>query len=82
MKNLRSFNVLFVGPTNTKPARVRIRDNRFKVTTLVSYHNDISERIEIIANEYLLSKGIVCSFMSQDKKGFILLTNNFKDSIL
>lgn len=81
MQNLRSFNVTYVGPTNTKPAKVRVYDNRHQKTVFVPYNDSTFERTDEIAQEFLASKGIITTFISQDKKGFILLTSNFKDQI-
>jgi hypothetical protein len=78
MINIRSFNVRYVAQTNTKPARVRIYDNRYKKAVFISYHNSSSDRVEEIAQAYLLTKGITTTHISEDKKGYLLLTSNFE----
>lgn len=81
MKNLRSFTVTYHGWTNTKPSRVKIHDNRNDLYVWVSCHDSKSDRMEEIAREYLEARGIKISYLSQGKRGFILLTYNFETSI-
>jgi len=84
MTNLRSFSVNYVPWTNTKPARVRIYDNRNNVYLFIPYFSNEGEdndRVENIAHQYLRTKGIECSYLSQNKKGFLLLTHNFETQI-
>ncbi len=77
MKNMRSFTITFVPVSNTKPARVRIYDNRYKKRYFASYTDSPSDRSEEVAQTWLLSKGIVCNTLTEGKRGFILLTDNF-----
>jgi hypothetical protein len=81
MKHLRSFTITYLPQTNYKSARVRIYDNRFKVTKIVSYHDSPSDRVEDIALAYLEKIGIHCSILSQARKGQLLLTDNFETQI-
>ena len=81
MRNMRSFTVTHIPWTNTKPARVRIYDNRNKKYVYASYHETSLDRQEDIAHEYLLKRGIHCTVLSEGKKGFILLTDNFETQI-
>ncbi len=78
MKNLRSFTVTHMPWTNTKPARVKIHDNRNNKYVYVSYTNTKLDRQELVAEEYLVSIGIHCRYLSQNKKGFLLFTDNFE----
>lgn len=77
MKNLRSFTVTHKPVTNTTPSKVRIYDNRFKKVYFASYYDTPLDRQEEIAANWLKSKGINISILSEGKKGFILLTDNF-----
>lgn len=63
--------------TNTKPAKVRIYDNRFQRVYYASYHDTPFDRQEDIAAHWLKQRGIEIIYLSQGKKGFILLTGNF-----
>lgn len=79
MANLRSFTVTYLPWTNNKPARVSIYDNRHHKRKIIPYHNGSSEHVghEEIAADYLKSIGIRIAYLSQGKKGFILLTKDF-----
>lgn len=81
MKHLRSFTITYLPWTETKPARVRIYDNRFRVSKIVSYHDSPSDRVEDIALAYLEKIGVHCTIYSQAKKGHLLLTDNFETQI-
>lgn len=77
MKNLRSFTVTHKAMTNTKPAKVRIYDNRFQRVYYASYYDTPLDRQEEIAEQWLNKRGVNILYQSQGKKGFILLTDNF-----
>lgn len=79
LENLRSFTVTYMSWTNTKPARVKIYDNRFRICKYISYHYDGMQFTahEEIAAEHLRSLGIPILYRTQGKHGFLLLTRNF-----
>ena len=55
--NIRVFKIKYLGPTNTRRARVKIIDERFKKSKTIDFdfqYNDISN----IAKNYLEKKGI------------------------
>lgn len=81
MENLRLFNVTYVPFTTFRPARVKVYDCRNRVTRFVSYHNDLSDRVEEIGQRYLENLGISVIFVGQGTKGFILGTRNFETQI-
>lgn len=83
MENLRSFTVTCLPWTNKKPARVKIYDNRNRKGKEIGYHNGSGKYSahEEIAAEYLESIGIKIIYLSQGKKGFILLTRNFETEL-
>jgi len=77
-KNLRGFYITFLGATNTRGARVKIKDLRFNKSLIISYdysYNSIKE----IAFNYLKAKGISCLYEIETEKGFILATKNFNE---
>jgi len=79
MKNMRSFTITFVPWSETKPSRVRIFDNRYKKRYFASFTDSPSDRSEEVAQAWLLKRGITCSILTEGKKGFILLTDNFNE---
>lgn len=83
MENLRSFTVTYLPWTNTKSARISIYDNRHRKSKIIPYHNEYTTHIghEEIAAAYLKKIGIKISYQSQGKKGFILLTRDFKTEL-
>lgn len=85
MRNMRSFTVTYVPWSNTKPARVKIHDNRNKKYVYVSYYeHEVHEHdgVESVARRYLSSIGINCTVLSEAKRGFLLLTNNFETELV
>lgn len=76
MTNLRSFTVTYLPWTHTKGSRISIYDNRHKKRKVISAHSDF-DRHEETAAAYLESIGIRITYLSQGKKGFILLSRNF-----
>ena len=78
MIHLRSFTVTHKPMTNTKPYMVRIYDNRYKKTYYASYHETKLDRQEDIAQEWLSKRGIICTTLTEGKRGFIILTSSFK----
>lgn len=79
MENLRSFTVTHVPWSNTKPNRVKIRDNRHRKTVIIPYpDSSVLDRVETVAEDYLVSIGIHVFYMAEADKGFTLLTRDFK----
>jgi hypothetical protein len=81
MINMRGFTVHYVPWTDRGPARVKIYDNRFHKAVYASYHDNPSDRVEEIAQNYLKQIGIVVTHMAQAKKGFMLLTPDFETEL-
>lgn len=76
MEHLRMFKIRFIGATDTKGARVSIKDlrnNNFKIISYDYKHNSIKD----IAKDYLNKIGIVCLYSSEEDKFYYLLTDNF-----
>jgi hypothetical protein len=76
LKNIRSFEITYISPTNFKGSRISILDNRFKLRVMINYDHNFNNIYEIALN-YLNSIGIKCIYMSEFKKGYLLLTNDF-----
>lgn len=78
--NVRVFEITMLHTTNTKGERVKIYDARFNKTKIIPYsYNYNSCKDEGI--DYLNSIGINVLFAGENKKGFILLTDNFEVQI-
>ena len=78
MKNLQMLEIKYIGATNTKGARIKIIDTRFKASVTVSrdYDNDIQDQ----AFEYLTSHGfnIVAKCHNEITGALYLLSDTFK----
>jgi hypothetical protein len=83
MKNLRAFHVKYIGPTDTKGSRIRIRDLRRRKTLFISTHDerldDTQMDISLMLIPFFKSKGIDIIGRSEadSLKGYIMLTDNF-----
>jgi len=80
MENLRGFEVVFLGATNSRGARVRIIDTRFNKTKIISYDYEFNN-VGDIAEKFLKGIGIECLFKCELQKGYMLLTKNFNIQI-
>lgn len=80
MKNNRAFEITYHGPTNFRPSRVKIDDLRFNKTKFISYDYELNNIFDMAKN-YLKSIGIECLNMAESKKGYLLLTDNFKTEL-
>lgn len=76
MQNLRAFLISYLPPTNSRGARVRIKDLRHKKTKIINYsyeHNSIKEE----AINFLHSLNIGCPFCCETETAYIVLSENF-----
>lgn len=76
MRHLRSFTVTYVPFTNTKPACVRLYDNRYRKQKLIRFTD--YETVEEVAAEWLRDRGVPVRYFTQGRKGFVLLTDIFE----
>ena len=78
MKNLQILEIKYLGATNTKGARVKITDTRFKASITLSrdYEGDMEDQ----AFEYLISRGfnIVAKCHNEITGALYLLSDTFK----
>ena len=82
MKNTRFFLVTFIGPTNFRGARVKIRDLRHRKTKVISYNYEFRDIIDM-AGHYLKSLGIDCHIQGENEdKGYLLGTNDFATELV
>lgn len=77
MKNLHAIEIRFIGPTNTKGARVKLTSCRFNESIIINYDYSKNSIYEI-AQEYLESKGFNIIGLAETQKGYMLLSDVFK----
>ena len=77
IKNLRGFEILYLGPTESKGSRVRIKDLRFNKTKIINYSYEFNQARDD-AEVYLKSLGIPCLFCCETKNGSLILSDNFE----
>lgn len=73
MKNLQSFTVRPLPPTNTQGTRTKIIDNRFNKSKTIPYDYSLNSHYEN-AKKYLESKGFQIAFLSETKDAYLLLS--------
>lgn len=78
LKNLRAFQIKFIPVTNSRGARVSIKDLRFNKTKFIPYDYE-EENIKEMANNYLKTLGINCLYGAElNESAYIILTDNFE----
>ena len=85
MKNLQMIEIKYLAPTNTKGARIKLIDTRFKVSEILNYDYEIGDLINQAA-EHLSNKGFDVIFKSYDElnEKYYVFIDNFEpiDQIL
>ena len=79
MKNLQMIEIKYLAPTNTKGARIKLVDTRFKVSEILSYDYEISDLINQ-AVKHLSNKGFNVIFKSYDElnEKYYVFIDNFE----
>ena len=80
IENVRTFEAVFLGPTNVSGSRVKINDLRFKESKTIPFNYEANSEGQV-AVEYLNTLGIKIVAKSETQKGTILFTKNFEKSI-
>jgi len=90
MKNHRLFKITTLPATDTKPARVKITDDRFRKTVVLSFVNlpeswYLSPTLATAKN-YLESKNITCGgfgelFQGECSAGYIIFSTDFSTDL-
>lgn len=80
MKNLKTFEVTYIGATNNQGSRIIIQDFLKNEVKYIPYNYNYNNCMDG-AIEFLESKGIEILYTSESKKGYFLHTNNFNVSI-
>ena len=78
MKNLQMIEIKYLAATNTKGARIKLIDTRFKVSEILNY-DDIDDLINQ-AVKHLNNKGFDVIFKSYDElnKKYYVFIDNFE----
>ena len=77
MQNLQMIEIKYLAPTNTKGARVKLIDTRFKVSETLNYDYEIGD-LTNQAIKHLKNKGFNVIFKSYDelnKKQYVFIDN-------
>ena len=77
MQNLQMIEIKYLAATNTKGARIKLIDTRFKVSETLNYDYEIDDLINQ-AIQHLKNKGFNVIFKSYDelnKKQYVFLDN-------
>ena len=77
MKRFRLIKVTSIWATNTKPARIKITDTRYKKSKIISYDFE-SHDIFDCAKKYLESLGVKIDAEMLDEEGLHYLTESFE----
>lgn len=79
MKNLQMIEIKYLAPTNTKGARIKLIDTRFKVSEILNYDYKIGDLINQ-AVKYLSNKGFNVIFKSYDElnEKYYVFIDNFE----
>lgn len=67
MKNLQILEVKYLGATDTKGSRVKISNNRFKESILVSYDYECNDSLEV-ALKQITKKHLVLGYNWDEKR--------------
>ena len=79
MQNLQMIEIKYLAPTNTKGARIKLIDTRFKVSEILNYDYEIGDLINQ-ATKYLSNKGFNVIFKSYDElnEKYYVFIDNFE----
>ena len=80
IENVRTFEAVFLGPTNVSGSRVKINDYRFKESKTIPFSYTSKDEGQVAA-EYLNTLGIKIVAKGETQKGTVLFTKNFEKSI-
>ena len=77
MQNLQMIEIKYLAANNTKKARIKLIDTRFKVSEILNYDYEISDSINQ-AIKHLSNKGFNVIFQSYDElnnKHYVFIDN-------
>lgn len=80
MKTLPNFHVLtisYIGATNFKSSRVRIKSDRFEQSKIINYNHEYNN-VGDIAQDYLERNGFEIIGQAESKDGYYLISTTFE----
>lgn len=80
MKTLNNFHIItvsFIGATNSRGSRVKIRSDRFEQTKVIDYDHSLNNTGEI-AQAWLEAKGFELVGKGEAKDGYYLISTTFQ----
>jgi len=80
IENVRIFEAVYLGPTNSMGARVKINDLRFLVSKTIPYNYKLNSEGQV-ATEYLNSVGIKIFAKGETKNSAFLFSKDFSGQI-
>ena len=79
MRLLQAIEVIFLGPTNTKNARVKMNDLRFKTSKIIPWDHTYTVSYEY-ANRYLTENGYhPISYAESGNGRYIIFIDDFQE---
>lgn len=75
--NLHAFEVKYLGATNNKGSRVKIKSLRFNETKIISYDHSFNGTLEI-AKDWLTKNGYEIVGQAESKDSYIILSTTFE----
>jgi hypothetical protein len=82
-QHVRMFEVKFLGPTNTRGARVVVKDTRRRpeVRVYLSYDYAVGDILKQAQAWLVNERGIQCLYHASTKDAYYLLSENFETEI-
>jgi hypothetical protein len=78
MKNLHTFKIKYIGPTDTKGSRVKITSERYEQSVVIDYGSTHSQIFDV-AIEYLNERGFDIQFTASGMNNTVyLMSEAFK----
>jgi len=82
MNNLRTFEIKYLGPTNYKGSRIKIKDLRFWDTKTISYDYTCNSAYEWAIKYIISNYAISIDFVSEWKDVMYLHSENFDNRLV
>lgn len=77
MNNFHAFTVTYIGATNTRGSRVKIKSERFEQSVTIPYDYHFANTLQI-AVAYLNANGYEVVGQEETKNSYIILSTTFK----
>jgi len=77
IKNYHALVITYLGPTNHRGSRIRIKSDRFEQAVTIPYNYEFNNTLEG-AEQYLTNIGFNLIGKGELKNAYLLLTDTFK----